>query len=292
MNLKAALLVCLTAGIHAQNPPVTITGSVDWGRMEITARVVFNPAPAGIRMPTGRSRAEEIINAEYPRLVSPILLSVPVDSSGTVEDMINRGEFSPREAGAIALSARRIPPALSADLTSLSAEYTINMNEIGARFVRHSRAREIPGTLSPVPAAAHTGIVIIANRALPIHGKNSIALAEPCIFPKICDTDMNLIYERNMVDPQGVRQNTMVRYAAEEAVFRPTPSGLSPELSALVGANPLRIIARGVFGARPTDPIIDRQDALLIISSENNRRLLREGRVAIILGDKVLEVPF
>jgi hypothetical protein len=59
-------------------------------------------------------------------------------------------------------------------------------------------------------------------------------------------------------------------------------------LAALVGNNPLRVIARGVYGIRPTDPIIDREDALLILSSEENLLLLREGRVAIMLDQSVL----
>jgi hypothetical protein len=59
-----------------------------------------------------------------------------------------------------------------------------------------------------------------------------------------------------------------------------------------VGDRPLRLIARGVFGARPTDPIIDSEDALIIISSEENRRLLREGKVVIVLNDEVLKDKF
>jgi hypothetical protein len=46
-----------------------------------------------------------------------------------------------------------------------------------------------------------------------------------------------------------------------------------------------------VYGIRPTDPIIDREDALLILSSEENIRLLREGRVAIVLDQSVLRNP-
>jgi hypothetical protein len=101
---------------------------------------------------------------------------------------------------------------------------------------------------------------------------------------------MNLIYERNMVDPQIV--DTMVKYVPPNSIFRPTPSGLEEELAKLVGSNPLRIIARGVFGIRPTDPIIDQDDAFLIISSEDNRRLLREGRVAIVVNSSVLSNSF
>jgi hypothetical protein len=81
----------------------------------------------------------------------------------------------------------------------------------------------------------------------------------------------------------------MVRYAPPESIFRPSPSGIDPALAELVGENPLRILARGVFGTRPTDPVIDWEDALLILSSEQNREHLRQGRVALILnGDTLL----
>jgi hypothetical protein len=93
------------------------------------------------------------------------------------------------------------------------------------------------------------------------------------------------------MDTGRARNAAMVRYVSPDGVFRPTPSGLSPELAALVGNNPLRIIAREVYGIRPTDPVIDREDALLILSSEENLLLLREGRVAIMVDPGVLQNP-
>jgi hypothetical protein len=117
----------------------------------------------------------------------------------------------------------------------------------------------------------------------------STAMPIPCLFPKIWDSDMNLIYERGMLEP---RSSFMVRYAPPQSIFQNNPSGLSPELQELVGERPLRIFARGVFGTKPTDLIIDRNDALLIISSEENRRLLSQGRVAIILDESVLRQEF
>jgi hypothetical protein len=259
--------------------------------MELNVTVVLNLGAAGIRLPTGRSQAEEIINDEYPSLVRPHILSILIDSANTLEELTGRGEFSLRNAGAIALSAGRVPPTVSADLSGLSAAYTIDLTNISSLLMRHSRAMDIRRPLIPVPAAAYTGIVILAYEELPVHGRNSAALPVPCLFPKVWDTDMNLIYERNMLDPENTTKTTMVRYAPREDIFRPTPSGLSPELTTLVGPNPLRVLARGVFGIHPTDPIIDREDALLIISSEANRRLLREGRVAIVLNAGTLKRP-
>jgi hypothetical protein len=256
--------------------------------MEIAASVALNLASAGIGLPTGRAQAEELVDAEYPRLIRPSLLSIPVDSSSSLQDLIDRGEFSLQSVGAIARGARRVPPALSSDLSALTAFYTIDLIRLSAALIRHSRPAELTRPLRPLPAASYTGIIILAADSLPIRGRNAAALVQPCLFPKVWDTNMNLIYERSMMDTGIARSAAMVRYVSSSSVFRPTPSGLSPELAELVGNNPLRIIARGVYGIRPTDPVIDREDALLILSSEENLRLLREGRVAIMVDKSVL----
>jgi hypothetical protein len=223
-------------------------------------------------------------------LVRPHLLSIPVDSSNTLEDLLNRGEFSLIGTDAVTLGAKKVPPILSVDLAVMSAHYTVNLDRLSASLIRHSRPKDTMRILIPRSVVSYTGIIIIADGALPIHGKNTASFAMPCIFPKVWDTDMNLIYERNMVDPEMVR--TMVQYVSSESIFQATPSGLDDRLKARVGDNPLRIIARGLFGIRPTDPIIDREDALLILSSEDNRRLLREGRVIFVLKSDALHNSF
>jgi hypothetical protein len=215
-----------------------------------------------------------------------------VDSSSTLADLISRGEFPLVQVDTIAAAARSVPPALSPDLAFLSASYTVNLIQLSAALIRHHQEGEIPRLLLPVPAPAYTGIIIIATEELPVHGRNTVALPVPCIFPKIWDSEMNLIYERNMLNPQQAEKTAMVRYVPPESVFQPSPSGLDPALVELVGERPLRIFARGVFGIRPTDPIIDREDALLILSSEANKRLLREGRVAIVLNRDTLISQF
>ena len=279
-------LVFMGAVSASSQTKVDIDGSIEWARMRINAAVRVDLPSVGIRLPTGRIHAEEIISDEYPHLIRPHLLSLPVDSGATLGDLLARGEFSLAGADMVALTARKVPPALSGDLKVMSANYTLNLAILSRSLIRHSRPKDPMRVLAPPMARSYTGIIIIASEVLPVHGRNSAARALPCIFPKIWDTRMNLIYERNMFDP-GI-EGAMVRYVGPESVFYPTPSGLDAELAALVGLDPLRIIARGVFGIRPTDPIIDHEDALLIISSEDNRRLLREGKVAIVLDPAVL----
>jgi hypothetical protein len=202
--------------------------------------------------------------------------------------MFEQGEITLGDLDAISLVARQVPPSLSADFTRMTGRYTVYMEKLSALFIRHRQANEPTRPFIPVPTANYTGIIIIADMELPIQGRRSPTMLEPCLFPRIWDTDMTLVYDRNMFDPELKEERLMVSYSVSESIFRPTPSGLEGELAALLGPNPLRILARGGFGVNPTDPVIDRQDALRILSSENNRRLLREGRVLFVLNEEML----
>jgi len=267
-------------------PKIGISGAVEWDKMEINAVVSLDMASAGLRLPNGRLQSEALIAGEYVRLIRPGIMNIQVDSSSNIADLVSRGEWNSFDVENIALQVRSVPPALSPDFSSLLASYTLGMGDISTALIRHRRPADIPRTMNPVSAPSYTGIIIIASESLPIHGAKSAALVKPCLFPKIWDTEMKLIYERNMLN---TNIGTMVRYFTTREIFTDGPSGLSPEVTAVVGTHPLRIFARGVFGIHPTDPIIGREDALQIISTEENRALLREGRVAVIIDESMLK---
>jgi len=290
MNRIIVLLLVFfaAAGIFADTQ-MGISGVVEWDTLQIRASVSLDLASAGVRLPSGRGQGEAILGDGYLRLIRPGILDLQVDSSSTIADLINRGEFSLTETERLALAANSIPPALSPDMLKMSAQYTVSLLNLSSSLLHHYRPVAVPRTLNPVSTARYTGIIIIATERLPVYSMRSAVLAIPCLFPKIWDSEMNLIYERNMLN---VDVSTMVRYAPPSGIFQNTPSGLTPELREAVGDRPLRIFARGVFGINPTDLIIDRSDALLIISSDENRRLLSEGKVAIILDESVLRNEF
>jgi hypothetical protein len=288
-KITVILLVFFAAsGVFAETR-IGITGVVEWDTLQIKATVSLDLASAGVRLPSGRSQGEALLSGGYLRLIRPGILELQVDSSSTVADLINRGEFSLIEAESFALAARSMPPALSHDMLKMSALYTVSLSGVSSALLRHIRPSAVARTLNPVSTARYTGIIIIASESLPVYGMRNSALPVPCLFPKIWDSEMNLIYERNMLQT-GI--SAMVRYSPPGSIFQNNPSGLSPELQDVVGDRPLRIYARGVFGIKPTDLIIDRSDALLIISSDENRRLLTEGKVAIILNESVLRSQF
>jgi len=284
----ALLCAVLCAGYVFAQEKITIKGTLEWDKQEINAIVSLNMASSGLKLPNGRMQGEALIASEYIRLIRPAILNIQVDSSSIVADLVRRGEWSFLDVENLALQVRAVPPALSPDLSSLLAFYTLNINDISAALIRHQRPVEVPVTLTPVSAPAYTGIIIIAAENLPVYGTKSAALLRPCLFPKIWDTEMKLVFERNMLSP---RAGAMIHYFSMREIFAGGPSGLSPEITAVVGNRPLRIFAYGVFGIQPTDPIIGREDVLQIISNRENRSLLREGRVAIIIDDALLVSP-
>jgi len=266
-----------------------VSGFIDWAPGEVNIEASFNLAQAGIRLPTGRFMGEEILREAHPRLLRPYLFSLVLDSNSTIRDLVNRGEVSLEELDTLSQGSGKNPPSLSADLTRMIGRYTVNIEKISAFLTRNRRAVEAPVPLIPAGAADYTGIIIIADEELPVRGRKTNVLAGPCLFPKIWDTNMNLVYDINMFENSRKEGALMVRYTVPENIFRPTPSGLEGELAALTGPYPLRILAREVFGINQTDLIITRDDALKILSTGNNRRLLREGRVVLALNEKMLK---
>jgi hypothetical protein len=281
-----SILIVISSFAEAK---IDISGSVEWDTMLIKALVSLDLASAGVRLPSGRPQGETLLSSSYNRLIRPSILDLQVDSSSTIRDLINRGEFSLLEMDNIANKAHFIPPALSSDMLNMISSYTVTLTGISSALLRHNRIIPVMRTLNPVSSARYTGIVIIAAEELPAHGMRSTALPVPCLFPKIWDNNMNLIYERGMLTS---RDTGMVRYSPLRNIFQNTPSGLTPELEEIVGDRPLRIFARGVYGINPTDLIIDVNDALMIISSEENQKLLSQGKVVIVLDDSVLRKHF
>ena len=266
-----------------------ITGSVEWDSMRVNTRLSLDLASAGLRLPAGRTQAEALLASGFFDLIMPYLLSLQVDSSSTVADLIERGELNYYDIEDFALTAGSVAPSLSPDMRSITSSHSLRLDSFSSSLLRHYRASPVTRSLSSVTSAQYTGIIIIAAENLPVHGMRSTALPVPCMFPKIWDSEMNLIYDRSMFDYRSIPYFApMVHYSSLPNIFQSNPSGLSDELKAIVGERPLRIFARGVFGIVPTDLIIDRSDALLIISSEENRRLLSQGKVVFILDESVL----
>lgn len=282
--------LCFIVPIFAQseNLKFTISPVLQWDRMELAATVKLDLSSAGLELPTGRAHGEELLDIEFPRILSPYLFSIPIDSSTILETMIQQGQLSPLDLDLLLGKAAKSPAVLDLVNNSLNRNRTISLTGLSALLIRHQKAASLPRPLTPQISKNYTGIVIFAQDALPIYGRQGTSLLIPCLFPKIWDSEGTLVYERNMVIPEIAKTRGIVRYSTADKVIQSTPSGIDPALQDLIGERPLRILADKVFGTMPTDPVISKDDALVLLSSDNNRRLLAEGRVVIIIDSSLI----
>lgn len=215
-----------------------------------------------------------MIERDLPGLMQETLFRIPVDSYRTVGDTLADGTLSINDLLSLIQSISRRESSFTPDFRHFSTLYELPLTDIASLYIRHSRPYELAAPLDYAPSRTYSGIVISARGELPVHGEHVQARAVPCLFPRIFDERMNTILERNLVSPEAIRRWGLVGY---------TEDLQAATLEERTGDNPLRIAASAVFGTARTDLVISREDALRILTIPQNRTLLRDGRVVVVL---------
>jgi outer membrane protein OmpA-like peptidoglycan-associated protein len=266
----------------AQTGHFSSESSIDWVQNTFSSRVMFDIAKAGIPFPSGRGTAATQIKTQLPRLLKDALLSLTVDSMSQLSDWIVDERVRTDSLTQIISESRQTPGILMMDGKNIAVNHTMNLSAISSPLVQH-QVPYVPNTpVEQTPTRPYTGIVIDARGALLVQGEFGSDRAEPCFFPRIWDDTMELFYERNMADPRQVQETGIVQYD-----YSPDDERYQKR----VGVRPLRITARKIFGVYRTDPVIARTDALKILASAENRKLLEAGRIVILLDEDKLIHP-
>ena len=258
------------------------TSSVDWTKSSFTSKIALDLQKANIRMPSGKTAASKLVELQLPALLKDPLLTLNVDSSVKLGDMIIHQNMTFEQLTHIIDKSRRTPGSLSMMSSEMLVMNSINMNEIGALMVKHNVPYRAQTPIETISSRAYTGIVIDARNMLPVHGEYTVEIMEPCFFPKIWNEQMDLMYERNMVSRKIASESGIVHYDTAED---------TPESIKRVGRDPLRITAVEIYGANRCDPVISYDDYLRVMTVPKNRELLREGKVVILLDKGVLVHP-
>jgi hypothetical protein len=230
------------------------------------------------RSPGARFQAESRIEAALPALYIEAVQEILVDSYETVGQRLQASDVLFRSLSELAVrGAKKQPASFSKDLNRVLVQYRFPFygpTGLIAPFVQHERPFPISRILGFVPSRTFTGLVIYARGELPSHGKPANERANPALLPRLFDEDMNPVLTPQMCDPSFLIRWGPAAYAFsdEEAPFRER-----------IGELPLRTMARGVFGRNATDLLLSREVVRQLLTREANRRLLREGRILIIL---------
>jgi hypothetical protein len=280
---KSAGQAGATGAVAAAPGPYRVDAAVDWQRRVLSLHVSLDLAAAGLSLPEGRLAAERLVGRDLPGLAKDPFFALRLDSRRTIGDSIVEGGADGNSAGSVDVSAIldlarllvRREDSLSHDLLSYVSVWELPLGAAAALYVRGTTATPLPRPLSWVATRAYTGIVIYADRDLPVHGeRGAIGRLEEALFPRIFDTDMNPVLERATVDPAVLVSHGPMAYAAV----------LDSSAEDRVGTDPLRIVATGLFGINRTDLLIPKAEADRILANDANRRLIAGGKILVIVG--------
>lgn len=196
------------------------------------------------------------------------------NSATTIRDQAVR---VPKFLGGLAEIGRRgrkSATRLSTDLSAAIITYSYSMNpDLISIFIEHESTYLPEPPIGFFPASSYTGLVIYAKGAYPVHGEDETGQLAAALFPRIYDTDMNLIVDSEMIDPEFLSFWGVVRYAEGEDFLLESDR---------IGTYPLVTMAREIFGTNRCDVIIPTDVGLKLLADERNRRLITQGRVVII----------
>ncbi|MGI5090563.1 OmpA family protein [Treponema vincentii] len=253
----------------------------NWETAQVDSKITLDLNKSGLYLPTDRNAAIRLIQQNRSSLLKNAYLSILVDSSHRVGNYLAEEKISFTDINTVINNGKSTAPILSQELQTAIVYHQNPLQELANLFVKHNA----PYTPSFFPlgtaSKVYTGILIDARGQLPVHGEYSSEQLNPCLFPKIWNKNMNLIYEKNIVNPAQAKKQGIVLYTGtlDESEYRDR-----------IGTEPLRIIARGVFGDNRTDPIISNEDAERILAKKENIELLRQGKIVIVCDKDTLQV--
>lgn len=259
---------------------ISSTSKIDWTKSEFVSDIYLDTRKAGIELPSGKKAATTLTAKQIPVLIKDPLLSLNVSSTEQLGDLVLDGTISLEQITDLIDSGKKSPGIFKDGSFTMKTIHTLDLSKLNPLIVKHRFPYKNPKPIEAIASRAYTGIIIDARGQLDVHGEFVKDSAEPCFFPKVWDEDMNLIYERNMTEPDKVNKQNLVSYD-----YRDDESFYQKR----VGADPMRIKARQIYGEIRTDPVISREDALKILTVPANLELLRQGKVVILLDRENLQ---
>ena len=276
------LLTCIFVLSFAYSQSISSTSTVDWSTQSFNSELMLDIEAAGINMPSGRNAAIVKINTNLPALEKDPFLSLYADSAYSIGDFVLQNQITFEDISTVMSQGKKKPGILSSDMGTMTVNHSFLLKDVSALLIKHNAPYTPNIPIETVSSRAYSGIIIDARGSLHVQGEFVESEAYPCLFPKIWDETMDLLYEKNMTYSDVAKSEGIVCYSwtDDESLYRDR-----------IGKDPLRISARKVYGANRTDPVISRTDALKILSVPENLQLLKEGKIVILLDKDNLVYP-
>lgn len=283
-SLLRILLLLLPAGglLQAADRPVASRVEVDWPRRQVVIDASLSLDSRLSNVSKARHLAEAQIEERLPGILMEFLLALPLDSFHTVGEALGL-EGGARPAGPDPFRGRILASALSPDLREVRLRSEVPLYGEGGiigPFVTHTRPSPIPRFLGFAPSPVFTGLVVYACGLYPVHGHDEPQRVRPALLPRLFDPLVRPVLEPRMCDPDALRKWGMAAYTA---IYTDNVEKSEEPFRDRVGEFPLRTMARGIYGRYATDLILSDDAVRALLGREENRDLLRQGRILIVI---------
>ena len=262
--------------LYANSTPVQLEAKskINWIKKEFTSNINLDIDKTNIAFPQGKNVVLNKIQQKLPLLIKDPLLTINVDSENKLLDVILDQELSYKQVENIISSSKCTIGRFTNKSSIYSTDHNIDVTQISSLLVKHKTPYKLQKPINYVSSKKYTGIIIDARGTLPVHGEFVQDKVNPCLFPKVYSSDMELFYEKNMVDSVKSKESGICNYDYSD--------NLEKYIN-LIGNEPLYIVAQKTFGQNRSDLIIKNEDALKITSIAENLNLIKEGKVVILL---------
>lgn len=286
------MFLALAALVFPADGEMRVSRSVDWNRGVLTLEVEVPLDLSGSPFARARFAAEQRVENEITRLFFEAADGLTINSRETVGEFL-RGQSVTNEPQLYLQSLTRLSgqgmkksSIVSADFKSLVVVYEFAFwGKTGIAFplVSHRKALPLPGLVGYHTTKTFSGLVIDARGSYAAVGKSSEQTFAPAFFPRIFylsrSGTIEPLLEMQMVKPEALERWGMLCYAS---------SADQSSFVARAGNFPLAVTAFQVYGMKNTDIVISEESAMMLLSGEENRELLRDGKIVVII-DKIQE---
>jgi hypothetical protein len=279
-SVLLALVLLVLAGpvFAADQSPLTSEGSWDWekGTFTLTLRA---PLPTDTEATPPKRRylaereAERHIQQEFVRRVG----ALPVASGKTLAEVMAADPSIEAGVAQLGEKLKFVSSRVDEGYTTLEMVWSVGLWDGLAPVLNDAaEANPVPPLVQWAPSRDFSGIVIFAMGDLPWVGTGLTGRWAPSMAFRLLNPKGEVVFDPSMSD------QTFVTKWGQAG----TSLGLFNEdrWRDRIGFDPLRIVARGVWGAKPGDLVLAQADWDRILSREANRKLLAEGRVLVLYG--------
>lgn len=257
---------------------VTSTGACDWEKGVFTLTLTLPlPKDTDATPPKRRYLAEQ--EAERHRQEEFVRRAggLPVASGKTLAEVMATDPALEAGVAQLGETMKFVSSRVDEDYQKLEMVWSVDLwGGLVPLLHEINEPNPVPQTVAWVPSRDFSGLVIFAMGDLEWMGTGLKARWVPSVSFRLLNPQGEVVFDPSMSNPELARKWGQAGFSL----------GLFNEdrWRDRIGFDPLRIVARAVWGARPGDLVLAQSDWDRLLSREANRKLLAEGRVLILYG--------